>query len=99
MRSAIENQQLRQRVFDAAPPYIKTVWQVHQEDSSERDDNDARRAKSNQSAAQNRQPAGNLCQSHEIPDNDRHVHEGGKPLRAGTSEGTEKNSAAGMLER
>jgi len=56
MRSAIENQQLRQRVFDAAPPYIKTVWQVHQEDSSERDDNDARRAKSNQSAAQNRQP-------------------------------------------
>jgi hypothetical protein len=38
---------LRQRVFDAAPPYIKTVWQAHHEDGSERDDNDGRGAKSN----------------------------------------------------
>jgi hypothetical protein len=28
----------------------------------------------------------------------RHVHEGGKPLRAWTSEGTEKNSAAVVEE-
>jgi hypothetical protein len=39
------DQQLPQRVFDAAPPYIKTVWQAHQEDGSKRDDNDGRGAK------------------------------------------------------
>jgi hypothetical protein len=56
------NQQLHERVFCAALPHVKTVWEVHQKDRSEHDDDDARRAKSDQNAAQNRQPAGKLCQ-------------------------------------
>lgn len=94
------NQQLHERVFCAALPHVETVWEVHQKDRSEHDDDDARRAKSDQNAAQNRQPSGKLCQPHQVPDHDRQVQEGGKFLRAGTSESTEENSAAvGKRER
>jgi hypothetical protein len=40
----------------------------------------------------------NLCQPHEIPYNDRHVHYGGEFLRSRTSEGTEQNAAAVVEE-
>jgi hypothetical protein len=43
-------------------------------------------------------PPANCASPHEVPDNDRHVHESGEPLRAGTSEGTEENLAAVVEE-
>src|SRR4029077_18743874 len=73
--------QLGERVFEAAAADVVTVREVNDEDSAEHDDDHADASNAEQRAGQDGEASSELGQSHEIADNDRHMHEGREALR------------------